>query len=65
MHTFIKPALAVVVLVAGALLLLGAAARSFEESVPLEAVSETTANVSVGDLNGDGFLDIVLAKGRH
>src|SRR5712675_296020 len=38
--------------------------RSFE-SVPLESVSETTANASIGDLNGDGHLDIVLAKGRH
>jgi hypothetical protein len=31
----------------------------------LETVSETTANVSLGDLNGDGNLDIVPAKGRH
>jgi hypothetical protein len=38
--------------------------RSFEV-VPLEAVSETSANASIGDLNGDGRLDIVLAKGRH
>jgi hypothetical protein len=38
--------------------------RSFE-AVPLESVSETTANASIGDLNGDGHLDIVLAKGRH
>jgi hypothetical protein len=38
--------------------------RSFE-SVPLESVSETTVNASIGDLNGDGILDIVLAKGRH
>jgi hypothetical protein len=40
------------------------ALRSFE-LVPLEAVSETTANASIGDLNGDGHLDVVLAKGRH
>src|SRR5256885_11457682 len=35
------------------------------EIVPLETVSETSANASIGDLNGDGHLDIVLAKGRH
>ncbi|XZE19230.1 FG-GAP-like repeat-containing protein [Pirellulaceae bacterium SH449] len=33
--------------------------------VNLEKTSETSANASVGDLNGDGHLDIVLAKGRH
>jgi hypothetical protein len=38
--------------------------RSFE-IVPLETVSETSANASIGDLNGDGHADIVLAKGRH
>jgi hypothetical protein len=38
--------------------------RSFE-ILPLETVSETSANASIGDLNGDGHLDIVLAKGRH
>src|SRR5580704_19599150 len=41
-----------------------AAMRSFD-ATPLETVSETTANASIGDLNGDGHLDIVLAKGRH
>ncbi|MFN8742538.1 MAG: FG-GAP-like repeat-containing protein [Pirellula sp.] len=35
------------------------------KKVNLESTSETSANASVGDLNGDGHLDIVLAKGRH
>jgi hypothetical protein len=36
--------------------------RSFE-SVPLETVSETSSNASIGDLNSDGHPDIVLVKG--
>ena len=31
----------------------------------LEESAETSANASIGDLNGDGFPDLVLAKGRH
>jgi hypothetical protein len=38
--------------------------RSFE-IMPLETVSETSSNASIGDLNGDRHLDIVLVKGRH
>ena len=38
---------------------------SFERVLLLEQTSETSANVSIGDLNGDGFPDLVLAKGRH
>lgn len=38
---------------------------SYDRAVMLETTSETSANASIGDLNGDGFPDIVLAKGRH
>ncbi len=37
----------------------------FDRVLSLETTSETSANVSIGDLNGDGHLDLVLAKGRH
>lgn len=37
----------------------------FDTALLLEQTSETSANVSFGDLNGDGRLDVMLAKGRH
>lgn len=40
-----------------ATVLLAAVIRKFDPT-PLESVSETTANASIGDLNGDGFPDI-------
>ena len=40
-------------------------ARRFDRAIALEDTAEASANVSVGDVNGDGHLDIVLVKGRH
>ncbi len=37
----------------------------YDRTLLLETSSETSANASFGDLDGDGHLDIVLAKGRH
>ncbi|HEY4286573.1 MAG TPA: VCBS repeat-containing protein [Puia sp.] len=38
---------------------------NFNRSLLLEERSDTTANISLGDLDGDGHLDILLVKGRH
>jgi hypothetical protein len=39
--------------------------QRFDRVLLLETTSDTSANVSIGDLNGDGNLDILLVKGRH
>ena len=37
----------------------------FDKTLILEVASDTTANASFGDFDGDGHLDILLVKGRH
>lgn len=37
----------------------------FQRSLALEDAAFTSANLAIGDLNGDGHLDALLVKGRH
>jgi FG-GAP-like repeat len=53
------------VIVAAVSLLAVSSLPQFTRTLLLEQTSETSANVSIGDLDGDGIPDIVLAKGRH
>jgi hypothetical protein len=39
--------------------------RSFNRMLLLEPKAETSASVSLGDIDRDGDLDVILAKGRH
>lgn len=39
--------------------------RTFDRELVLDDSAATSANVSIGDVNADGHLDIVLVKGRH
>jgi hypothetical protein len=39
--------------------------RAFDRVLLLETTSETSGGVSVGDIDRDGDLDVMLAKGRH
>jgi hypothetical protein len=39
--------------------------RSFDRVLLLESTKETSAGVSLGDVDANGTLDVVLAKGRH
>ena len=45
-------------------LLLGSAMGGFEEAVTLPGGSLTTTSVALGDIDGDGHLDIVFANNR-
>ena len=40
-------------------------AQSFNRSLQLEEAPDTTANISLGDFDEDGHLDMLLVKGRH
>ena len=43
----------------------GASVPSFDRVLVLDAAKDAAANVGIGDLDGDGALDVVLVKGRH
>lgn len=44
---------------------LSSGTRRFDRTLALEDSGFTSANASVGDVNRDGNLDVVLVKGRH
>ena len=53
------------VLIFPAIFILHAEVRTFERVLLLETKGETSASVSLGDIDRDGDLDVILAKGRH
>lgn len=57
--------IAAIIVVASAAFTAQQNGRAFDRVLLLESTSETSASVSLGDLDGNGTLDIVLAKGRH
>jgi hypothetical protein len=71
MHTMTSyPVGPMMALIGGALVALlargqGNELRSFDRVLLLESTSETSASVSIGDVDANGTLDVVLAKGRH
>ncbi|MFY7922378.1 MAG: hypothetical protein ACOVSI_08185, partial [Gemmatimonas sp.] len=58
-------ALALCVAGSPAVALQTSALRVFERVLLLETTSETSASVSLGDIDGNRTLDVILAKGRH
>lgn len=50
---------------ASAVALSGAQERTFRPLRPLGPASRLTASVHLGDVDGDGALDVVVANGRH
>ena len=48
-----------------ALAIQGAPTRTFDRVQLVESTSETSASVSIGDIDGNGTPDVILAKGRH